>query len=89
MEKSTIVMTVKNKAKNREEDIEAPVSITANDLLIALNTAYDLNIDTNDVLNCYLKSENPIALLKGNRTLEEFGLHDGTVILVNDYKEEQ
>lgn len=62
------------------QDLEVPLNISANDLVIALNTAYELGIDTSDIKNCYLKSENPIALLKGNKTLAEFGLRNGSVI---------
>ncbi len=61
-------------------DLEIPLYITANELVAALNTAYHLGIDTTDIKNCYLKAENPIALLKGNKTLEEFGLRNGSVI---------
>ncbi len=61
-------------------DIEVPLNISANDLINGLNTAYELGIDTTDIKNCYLKAENPIALLKGNKTLAEFGLRNGSVI---------
>lgn len=61
-------------------DLEIPLDISANDLVIALNVAYDLGIDTSDIKNCYLKAENPIALLKGNKLLSEFGVHNGTII---------
>ena len=33
-----------------------------------------------DINNCYLKAQNPIMLLKGNRTLKEFGVRNGTII---------
>ena len=36
------------------------------------------NID--NIFECYLTSENPIAFLKGNKMLEDFGLHTGTRI---------
>lgn len=65
---------------NLETDLEIPLDITANDLVNALNTAYELGIDTTDMKNCYLKAENPIALLKGNRLLSEFGVRNGTII---------
>lgn len=61
-------------------DLEVPLSISANDLVLALNTACELGIDTSDIQNCYLKTEHPIALLKGNKTLAEFGVRNGTVI---------
>lgn len=66
--------------KNFETDLEIPLDITANDLVNALNIAYELGIDTNDMKNCYLKAENPITLLKGNRMLSEFGVRNGTII---------
>lgn len=61
-------------------DVEVPLNISANNLVIALNEAYGLNINTTDIQKCYLKSENPIALLKGNKTLAEFGIRNGTEI---------
>lgn len=66
--------------KNFETDLEIPLDISANDLVNALNSAYALDIDTTDMKNCYLKTENPIALLKGKRLLYEFGVRNGTVI---------
>ncbi len=66
--------------QNFETDLEIPTDITANDLVIALNNAYDLGIDTGNVKNCYLKAENPIALLKGNKLLSDFGVRNGTII---------
>lgn len=70
--------------KNYEVDLEIPLDISANELVIALNTAFALGIDTTDVKNCYLKSENPIALLKGNKLLADFGIHNGTMIYITD-----
>lgn len=66
--------------RNLSVDLEVPLVISANDLVMALNTAYDLGIDTSDIKNCYLKAERPIALLKGKKTLAEFGLRNGSVI---------
>ena len=61
-------------------DLEVPLYITANELVVALNAAYELEIDTSDINNCYLKAENPIALLRGNKTLSEFGIRNGSLI---------
>lgn len=61
-------------------DLEIPLNISANELVIALNTAYSLGIDTTNIKNCYLKAENPTVLLKGNKTLAEFGLRNGSII---------
>ena len=61
-------------------DLEVPLHITANELVVALNSAYDLGIDISDINNCYLKAEKPIALLRGNKTLSEFGIRNGSLI---------
>ena len=66
--------------RNFSVDLEIPLDISANDLVIALNSAYDLGIDTSDVKNCYLKAENPIALLKGNKLLSDYGIRNATLI---------
>jgi uncharacterized ubiquitin-like protein YukD len=80
MNKETAIIIFNITKKNFTVDLEVPLDISANDLVNALNTAYELGIDTSDIKNCYLKAENPIALLKGNKTLAEFGLRNGSVI---------
>lgn len=77
-EKAIIIFNIKK--KNYTVDLEVPLDISANDLVNSLNIAYELGIDTSNIKNCYLESENPIALLKGNKTLAEFGLRNGSVI---------
>ena len=66
--------------RKQEQDLEIPLDISANELFVALNTAYELGIDTGDIKNCYLQAERPIALLKGNKSLAEFGVRNGTII---------
>lgn len=80
MNKDTAIIIFNIIKRNFTVDLEVPLDISANDLVNALNTAYQLGIDTSDIKNCYLKAENPIALLKGNKTLAEFGLRNGSVI---------
>ena len=81
-EKAIIIFKIVN--RNQSFDLEIPLSISANDLVLALNSAYDLNIDTSNIKNCFLKAERPIALLKGNKTLENFGVRNGTIIYFNN-----
>lgn len=80
MNKETVTAIFNITKRNSVKDIEIPLYITANELVVALNVAYDLKIDTSNVKNCYLKAEKPIALLRGNKTLAEFGVRNGTVI---------
>jgi len=65
---------------NKKVDIEIPLDITANELVIAINKAYNLNINIDDMMEVYARSENPIALLKGNRTLGEYNIRNGSII---------
>lgn len=74
------VIIFNNIKKNESIDLEIPLDITANDLVIGLNTAYELGIDTSDQKKCFLKAENPFALLKGSKKLSDFGVRNGTVI---------
>lgn len=78
--KNRAIIIFRNHVKKMEVDLDIPLDISANDLVFSLNSAYDLGIDVSDVTNCYLKAENPIVLLKGNKALEEFGVRNGTVI---------
>ncbi|MBO4346388.1 MAG: hypothetical protein J5840_01970 [Lachnospiraceae bacterium] len=76
----TIIM-VFERAKTKEKiDIEVPLDITANDLLNGLNTGLKLGLNLEDSSQCYLCTENPIALIKGNTMLRDYNLHNGTII---------
>lgn len=66
--------------KNVSVDLEIPLDITTRELVVGLNEAFDLGIDTSDIKQCYLKTENPIALLRGNKLLSEYGLRNGSII---------
>lgn len=80
MNKETAIVMFHITKRELSVDLEVPLEITANELVLALNTAYSLGIDTSDIKNCYLKAENPIALLKGNKTLADYGLRNGSDI---------
>ncbi|MCI9523514.1 MAG: hypothetical protein HFF01_00465 [Erysipelotrichaceae bacterium] len=80
MNQDTAIVMFHNCKSNDCVDLEVPLSISANELVVALNMAYSLDIDISDIKYCYLKAENPIALLKGNKTLQEFGIRNGSII---------
>ena len=80
MGRERIVAVLERHREGKRTDVDLPLNITANEAIIGLNQAFGLGMDTSDLSRCFLRTENPIALLKGNRTLEEFGLRDGTVI---------
>lgn len=80
MAKNTAIIIFKDRVKGISVDLEIPLDITANEFVIAVNSAYQLGIDITDAKQCYLKAENPIALIRGNRLLSDFGIHTGTIV---------
>ncbi|MEE0022331.1 EsaB/YukD family protein [Ruminococcus sp.] len=78
------IMTVRIFSRQQAIDVDVPLDITANDFVIALNEAFHLGIDTEIILNCFLKTENPTALIRGNRLLRDYGLQNGTVINITE-----
>lgn len=76
----TAIVQFQNCNDNTLTDIEVPLGITANDLALAVNKTFCLDMDTDNIFSCYLVAENPIAFLRGNKTLKEFGIHNGTLI---------
>ncbi|WP_167955301.1 EsaB/YukD family protein [Anaerosporobacter faecicola] len=75
-----IIMQLKLIKQNKSFDILVPAELTANELIVGLNQAFSLGVDCSDLSQCYLQTENPIALLKGNRCIREYGLHHGSII---------
>lgn len=80
MNNKAIVQFINSSTKQNIE-LEIPVNITANDLIIALNEAFDLKMDVDNIFGCYLIAENPIAFLHGNKELSEYGIRNGTKII--------
>lgn len=77
----TVAIEFQNKCTGEIYELEVPVEITANDLIQALNEAYHLQMDIDNMFSCSLVAENPIAFLKGNKRLSEFGVRNGTRII--------
>lgn len=71
---------IRKNGKKEMHDLDVPLNITVNDLIMGLNKAYRLGIDNDNIRNCYLKAEYPIALLRGNKNLSEFNIMNGTQI---------
>lgn len=78
--KERVIIRFSAPDKNIDCDIDVPLDISANDLVIGLNIAYKLGLDTSDMRQNYLSCENPMALLKGKKLLGEFGIRDGSLI---------
>lgn len=82
MERAIVIF--KMLKRNEEVDLDIPLNISANDLVQALNKAYNLGINTSDLKKCYFKAENPIALLRGSQSLEKYGIRNGSSIIFSE-----
>lgn len=80
MEKNRFTAVFRWHKKNQQMDLDIPLDISANELIIALNQGLKLGMDTADISKCHLKTENPVALLRGNKLLKDFRLREGTII---------
>lgn len=83
METKKAIIVFEISKRKESFDLEIPLDISANDLVVALNSAFKLGIDVSNIKKCYLSSERPIALLRGDKILKEFGIRDGSLISFN------
>lgn len=81
--KERVIILFSAPSRNIRCDVDIPLNISANDLVVGLNAAYNLGLDVSDASQCYLSCENPISLLKGKHLLCEYGIRDGSVITFN------
>lgn len=70
--------------RSQKFDLDIPLDITAGELLEGLNQAYGLGIDTDDPTNLYVKAENPVILLHGQKTLAQSGIMNGSIINITE-----
>lgn len=86
MDLNNAIITINLITQNKSYDIEVPLDISANELCTAVFQKFlpDLHSDANKY---YLKCERPIALLRGERTLRNYGIRDGSVINITGYSE--
>lgn len=71
--------------RNREDkglDVEIPLNISANELIYGLNKGFDLGINMDDPKECFLRVENPIVLLRGEKQVKDYGVRNGSCIYV-------
>lgn len=80
MQSDKIIVRINMHRSNKIIDVEIPVNISCNELMVALNSAYGLDMDVSDISKCSLKCENPTVLLKGAHILKEYGLRNGSLI---------
>lgn len=81
---STVIMIFNDRRRNFKLDIEVPLNISANELIYGLNKGLNLGIDISNMAECYLCTEEPRILLRGDTLLEDLGVRNGTIINFGD-----
>lgn len=76
---NSAIVTINLTESGHSYDLEVPLDISASELCGALFQKF-LPEQHGDIQQYYLKTERPIALLRGERTLREYGLRDGSII---------
>jgi len=66
----------------KEVDLDVPCNITVKELYEGLREGFHWKMEKKEERQIYLRSENPIALLKENHTLEEYDLRDGSILSI-------
>ena len=70
-----------NEITGERLELEVPLYITPNDFINAVNSVFGLGLNKEDYSNYYMCMENPIAFFRGERTLKELGLRNGSRII--------
>ncbi|MDD2978578.1 MAG: EsaB/YukD family protein [Hespellia sp.] len=83
--KENVVVTVHVCGREISEELEIPLDISANELIIALGQMYGLAVDRNKLFGYYLKVDEPKALLRGEKLLGEYGIRNGSQIWTWNY----
>jgi uncharacterized ubiquitin-like protein YukD len=79
MSSNSAIITINLIDTKQSHDLEVPLDISANELCAALFQQY-MPEQHGDMRQYYLRAERPIALLRGERTLREYGIRDGSII---------
>ena len=77
MDKKIIIMFQYN---GKTADVEIPTDITADELIHGLNRGFNLGIDVDAYERIHMRSDNPIALIKGDISIEDLGLRNGSSV---------
>lgn len=77
---NTIQVLLVDHCNNHSLDLDLDPNITAFELFSGLNSALGWGADLQNSRDCYLSCENPIVLLRGNQTLQSFGVRNGSTI---------
>lgn len=78
--KDRAIVVIRRDLDGTERDLDIPLDITLHEFVMALQSIYEVDSDPERIGMSYLSVENPIALLKGNATLREYGIRDGSII---------
>lgn len=80
MEKNRAIVHLTAEEPEIQEDLILPLDVPAEDLIRGLNEAFHLGLAPEDLKRTFLKAEDPLALVRGSRTLSWYGIRNGSCL---------
>lgn len=65
-----------------QKDIMVPLFLTAHETLCLIEDIYHIGLPCQQVQLCYAVLENPLRLFCGQKTLQELGVRNGSVLMI-------
>ena len=78
------VVVVRRVKDGSERDLDIPLDISLHEFINALYSIYGIETEEGPMGKRHLCAENPITLLKGNKPLKEYGLHEGSILYITE-----
>lgn len=78
------VVVVRRVKNGSERDLDIPLDISLHEFIKALYSIYGIETNEEHMGRMHLCAENPITLLKGNKLLIEYGLHEGSILYITE-----
>ncbi len=85
--KDTAVVEFISMDTKYKRELEVPLDISADDMIEAISQAFQLPKVSQEGTEGYLIGENPIAFLHGRKTLREYGIHNGSILIYQGERE--
>ena len=78
------VVIVRRVKDGSERDMDIPLDISLHEFIKALYSIYGIKTVEGNMGSRHLCAENPIILLKGNKLLRDYGLHEGSILYITE-----
>lgn len=75
-------VTVQVCCRQWQKDLMVPLFLTAHEMLCLIEDIYRIGLQCQHAQLCYAILENPVALFCGQKTLQELGVRNGSILTI-------